>query len=501
MDSITITVGQSVISSNVHKLVNKSSYFAEILKCGDATNNIILYDFQEDIITRVMQFINTDIIKIKNIKDAESMIHHSRQLGIESLINECQIYLLRVLSIHNCLEIYRITNINSLSYIYNDVRNFILDNILLIYTDPDFTYLPKYIIIDLLSDDNLNVFNEDNVVKIIYTYISTDIYKDISDILPVIRWNHLSPEWLTDMEWKLGNVDKTIIHKKRFYCGIITVNYNSDKGLMIISKHGSDLETEFMFSIKTDVVDKFETIYFNKKIYIIGGVKRTGKASNQVLSVDVSTKRLTIEPSLNDKRIGAAATVVNGRIYVIGGRDGSNYLNTVESWKPTDCTWRYEIPINYKRSNASAVSVNNTIFVTGGLYINDYNNTIVINNMEKLDICEDKQWSIIDMPMARVYHGIESTFGMLYLAGGLSVTKQYGNLEKSNEISCYNPRTNKWFDISYTIYKRSMSSLCKLNNVFYVFSKDIGYVEKYDGAWKLVHDGIPAIRAFSTSPY
>ncbi|ARR30599.1 CPXV204 protein [Cowpox virus] len=501
MDSITITVGNLTIRSNLQTLVNKSSYFADILKCGNSTNNITLCDFQEDAIYRVMQFINNDIIEIESTKDVESMIWHAKQLGVESLLKECQNYLLKILRIYNCLEIYRITNINALSYIHNNVRNFILDNILLIYKDPDFIYLPKYIIIDLLSDDHLNVFNEDNVVKIIYTYISSDIYKDISDILPVIRWNYLSPEWLTDMEWKLGNVDKTIVHKKRCYCGIVTVNYNRDKGLMIISKHGSELETEFSFSIKTDIVDKFETVYLNKKIYIIGGVKQKGESTNQVLSVDLSTKRLTIEPSLNDKRIGAAATVVNGRIYVIGGRDGSNYLNTVESWKPMDNKWRYETPINYKRSSASAVSVNNTIFVTGGLFINDSNSMIVINNMEKLDIYKDKQWSIIEMPMARVYHGIDSTFGMLYLAGGLSVTKQYGKLEKSNEISCYNPRTNKWFDISYNIYKRSISSLCKLNNVFYVFSKDIGYVEKYDGAWKLVHDNLPAIKAFSTSPY
>lgn len=36
---------------------------------------------------------------------------------------------------------------------------------------------------------------------------------------------------------------------------------------MIISKHGSELETEFMLSLKTDIVDKFETVYLNKNIY------------------------------------------------------------------------------------------------------------------------------------------------------------------------------------------------------------------------------------------
>ncbi|AOP31666.1 kelch-like protein [Skunkpox virus] len=501
MDSITITVGQSVISSNIYTLINKSTYFAEVLKCGYNTNDITLYDFQEDAIVKVIQFINTDIVKIESIKDAESMIYHSRQLGVESLMNQCQIYLLNVLSITNCLEIYRLIHMYSLTYIYNEVRNFMLDNILTIYLDPDFIYLPKYVIIDLLSDDYVNVFNEDNIVKIIYKYISSDIYKDISDILPVVRWNYLSSEWLDDMEWKLGNVDKTTTHKKRCYCGIITVNYNNDKGLLIISKHNSNLESEFIFSIKTDIYDKFETIYLNKKIYIIGGIKLNGESSNQVLSIDIVTKKLTIEPPLNDKKISAATAVINGRIYVIGGRDGQNYLNTVESWRPGERKWRYEIPINYKRSDCAAVSVNNTIFVTGGMFVNDNNDVVVINNMEKIVIGKESQWSVIEMPMAKVYHGIQTTFGMLYLAGGLyAAIGQHSNTE-TNNISCYNPRTNKWFDISYTNCKRPNASLCKLNNVFYIFSQATGNVEKYDGEWKIVHSNLPAIKACSTSPY
>ncbi|AOP31877.1 kelch-like protein [Volepox virus] len=500
MDSITITVGQSVISSNTYTLINKSSYFAEILKCGYNTDNITLYDFQEDAIVKVIQFINTDIIKLESIKEAAYMIYHSKQLGVESLLNECQIYLLNVLRITNCLEIYRLIHVYSLKHIHNEVRNFMLDNILTIYLDPDFIHLPKYVIIDLLSDDYLNVFNEDNVVKIIYKYISSDMYKDISDILPVVRWNYLSAEWLTDIEWKLGNIDRTITHKKRCYCSIITVNYNNDKGLLVISKHQPNLESEeFTFSIKTDICNKFETIYLNKKIYIIGGIKCNGEATNQVFSIDIVTKKLTIEPPLNDKKIGAAITVVNGRIYVIGGCDGQNYLNTVESWRPGERKWRYEVPMNYKRSECAAISVNDTIFVTGGMFVNDSNDIVVINNMEKFVIGKEYQWDVIDMPMAKVYHGIQSTFGMLYFAGGLYATDQYRTIE-SNNISCYNPRTNKWYDMSYTNYKRRDASLCKLNNMFYIFSQD-GHVEKYDGEWKIVHNNLPAIKAYSTSPY
>ncbi|DAD53086.1 TPA_asm: hypothetical protein [Vaccinia virus] len=68
MDSITITVGNLTIRSDLQTLVNKSSYFADILKCGNSTNNITLCDFQEDAIYRVIQFINNDIIEIRKYK-------------------------------------------------------------------------------------------------------------------------------------------------------------------------------------------------------------------------------------------------------------------------------------------------------------------------------------------------------------------------------------------------------------------------------------------------
>ncbi len=42
---------------------------------------------------------NNYIIEIESTKDVESMIWHAKQLGVESLLKECQNYLLRILRI------------------------------------------------------------------------------------------------------------------------------------------------------------------------------------------------------------------------------------------------------------------------------------------------------------------------------------------------------------------------------------------------------------------
>eukprot|EP00966_Prymnesium_polylepis_P125720 2907082-Prymnesium_polylepis.1 len=54
----------------------------------------------------------------------------------------------------------------------------------------------------------------------------------------------------------------------------------------------------------------------------------------------------------------AAATVVGGRIYVIGGYDdGSIRLSSVEVYDPARSVWEAAPPMTTRRSNAAAAVV------------------------------------------------------------------------------------------------------------------------------------------------
>ena len=66
-------------------------------------------------------------------------------------------------------------------------------------------------------------------------------------------------------------------------------------------------------------------------------------------------------------RIGAAAVVANGRIYVIGGSTiGGMPLPTVEVFDPSSGTWSIHAPLTQARGYVSAAYLNGQIVVVGG---------------------------------------------------------------------------------------------------------------------------------------
>ncbi|KAK6016774.1 kelch repeat protein [Ostertagia ostertagi] len=66
------------------------------------------------------------------------------------------------------------------------------------------------------------------------------------------------------------------------------------------------------------------------------------------------------------KRCRLGATTLNGKIYVCGGYDGAQFLNSVECFDPVTMRWSPVTPMNIKRSRVSLVSNANSIYAIAG---------------------------------------------------------------------------------------------------------------------------------------
>jgi len=64
-------------------------------------------------------------------------------------------------------------------------------------------------------------------------------------------------------------------------------------------------------------------------------------------------------------RVFHAASVVNGKIYVIGGGSGSQYLSTIEEYDPMTDTWTKKADMPTPRSGLSTSAVNGKIYAIG----------------------------------------------------------------------------------------------------------------------------------------
>ena len=207
----------------------------------------------------------------------------------------------------------------------------------------------------------------------------------------------------------------------------------------------------------------------NGKIYVIGGAW-----TSAVEEYNPSTNTWTTKTNMTIGRSFMVSEVINGKIYVIGGRilSGStaNYTNKVEEYDPSTNIWTTKAYMPHARGYMTSEVINGKIYVIGG---KDYLTSS--NKIEVYDPVTNTWATKTDMPTARAELVSEVINGKIYAIGG-----QGGN----NKVEEYNPATNIWTTKSNMPTARRQSVSEVINGCIYVIGGDPGTysVEKYHPA-------------------
>ncbi len=176
----------------------------------------------------------------------------------------------------------------------------------------------------------------------------------------------------------------------------------------------------------------------NGKIYLIGGVETIDKADiavSRVYEYDPKADMWTRKADMPTARFFAAAGVVNGKIYVVGGGEPQynkwpwNILSTMEEYDPVTDTWTQKADMPTPRSNLSVSVVDGRIYAMGGRDREGIN--AVLSTVEEYDPKTDKWRRVADMPSKK--QNIQSSVvnGKVYTIGGsggqgtLSTVEEY----------------------------------------------------------------------------
>ncbi len=166
-------------------------------------------------------------------------------------------------------------------------------------------------------------------------------------------------------------------------------------------------------------------------------------------------------PPLPGKRGSAIAAEVGGKIYVIGGAtttEGSKdpfftffgpsrVLGTNEVYDPATNKWESRRPMSVPRNHAFSGVVNGKIYVIGGRtghgFILSATNTDVVEEYNPIN----DSWSVPKerMPTARSGGASGSDGRRIYVAGGEVTTKDLVGAFKS--VEAYDPVTNSWMTL------------------------------------------------------
>lgn len=231
----------------------------------------------------------------------------------------------------------------------------------------------------------------------------------------------------------------------------------------------------------------------NGKIYVIGGFKYpdSGPAGWQpidnVFEYDPAADNWKPLAPLPAKRGAPAATVHEGKIYVIGGagpHPGSREtvlhparphraLSTNEVYDPASNSWQTRQPMPTARNHGAIGTVNNKIYYLGGrvgaAFITRATNVGIV---EEYDPVTD-QWGSLKAsmpnPRSAVAWGVHK--GRIYVAGGEE--RASGPWQRTfRAVEAYDPRTNKWEPVAEMEFPRHGLAGDIVNGRFYLVSGD-----------------------------
>lgn len=221
------------------------------------------------------------------------------------------------------------------------------------------------------------------------------------------------------------------------------------------------------FTIKNNIptpMNNFATATYKNFIYCFG--------NNIVQVYDTVKDSWETKESMLTPRLGSTAVEVDGKIYVIGGKDGSAYSNKLEVYDIESNTWEAKESMSVARDGLTSVIINNKIYVIGG-----YNGSEYLNTVEVYDISTNTWKTLESMPTGRAEAGSALVDNKIYVAGGKN-----GSTLKT--VEAYNIETNEWETKAEIPTAKTNLAGCTIGEYVYWVEKNApNYIHKYRAKW------------------
>jgi N-acetylneuraminic acid mutarotase len=186
----------------------------------------------------------------------------------------------------------------------------------------------------------------------------------------------------------------------------------------------------------------FSTGVVNERIYAIGGAKgRTDALRSVPLQIveeyHPATDTWTRKADMPTARNALCVSVVDGRIFAIGGSEGiAAPLDTVEEYNPETDTWTRKADMPTARYALSTSAVNGKIYAIGG----SMGGFQALSIVEQYDPVTDIWTRKADMPTARIHVSTSVADGKIYAIGGVTGK----SASASRAVEQYDPATDTW---------------------------------------------------------
>lgn len=211
------------------------------------------------------------------------------------------------------------------------------------------------------------------------------------------------------------------------------------------------------------------TVQIDGKIYVMGGVARSGDISDLLEIYDITNDTWIKGANIPHKVWRASAAESNGKIYLFGGYQSLGPFpfspsNKVFEYDPGTDTWEEKTSMSIARGASAAVSKGSSIHVLGGANSNALSRHDIYNAIQD-------SW-VSASPMAETRSGLTAVnfFGSIYVFGGYQLIN--GGVASKRTVEKFS--SGNWSLVSSLLAPRHGIDADVLGNMIYVTGGSAG---------------------------
>ncbi|CAM4590496.1 hypothetical protein PO909_031170 [Leuciscus waleckii] len=469
-DSLTdVTLHVQGQSFQCHRVVlAAASHYFRAMFCNDLREkheeNVNLKGLDADTMSILLEYTYTSKVTITK-DNVQKMLEAASLFQFPRIVDACASYLAEALYPENCVGILHLADIHSLESLKAQVHAYIIQNFSQVVEHDEILELPADVLVSLLQHDDLGVTEEEQVFDVVIRWVRAceeerrallprvlthvrlplldpwyfvekvegdPLIRQCAEVFPLLqeaRVYHLSGkevisertkprvrEFQSEVFMIIGGCTK----EEKFVSEVTCLDPLRRSRLEVAKLPNTEMESEN----ENKKWVEFACVTFRNEVYISGGKETL----HDVWKYNASLNKWIQIEYLSTGRWRHKMAVVGGKVYVLGGFDGTQRLNSVEAYDPFHNCWTEAAPLMLSVSSFSAASYDKCIFVIGG----GPNGKLATNNMQSFDSLSNK-WSLkCPMPTeAKCTNAVTFKDAIFVVGGAMKALYSYSPLEDS----------------------------------------------------------------------
>ncbi|XP_004640758.1 kelch-like protein 6 [Octodon degus] len=406
------------------------------------------------------------------------------------MVDACASFLTGALNPENCVGILRLADTHSLDSLKKQVQHYIIQNFVQILSSEEFLELPVDTLHHILKSDDLYVTEEAQVFETVMSWVrhkqperlcllpcllenvrlplldqwyfvdmveADPLIRQCPEVFPLLqeaRMYHLSGneiisertkprmhEFQSEVFMIIGGCTKD----ERFVAEVTCLDPLRRSRLEVaklpLTEHEVDSENKKWV--------EFACVTLKNEVYISGG-KET---QHDVWKYNSSINKWIQIEYLNIGRWRHKMAVLGGKVYVLGGFDGMQRINNVETYDPFHNCWSEVAPLLVHVSSFAATSHKKKLYVIGG----GPNGKLATDKTQCYDPLTNK-WTLKSaMPVEAKCINAVSFRDRIYVVGGAM-----------RALYAYSPLEDSWSLVTQLSHERASCGIAPCNNRLYI---------------------------------